>query len=41
MLAASRLTKLGYGYTVPRVPSTADENRAKNRHVELKKQNCK
>ncbi|MGA9795688.1 MAG: OmpA family protein [Rhizomicrobium sp.] len=40
-VAASRLTSRGYGYTVPLVPNTTDENRAKNRRVELKKQNCK
>lgn len=40
-IAASRLTSRGYGDTQPLVPNSSDENRAKNRRVELKKPNCK
>jgi outer membrane protein OmpA-like peptidoglycan-associated protein len=40
-VAASRLTSRGYGDTKPLVPNTTDENRAKNRRVELKRANCK
>jgi len=40
-IAADRMTTHGYADTVPLVPNTNDENRAKNRRVELKKQNCK
>lgn len=40
-IAADRMTTHGYADTVPLVPNTSDENRAKNRRVELKKQNCK
>jgi outer membrane protein OmpA-like peptidoglycan-associated protein len=38
---AARMTTHGYGMTKPLVPNTNDENRAKNRRVELQKQNCK
>lgn len=40
-VAAERLTTHGYADTVPLVPNTTDENRAKNRRVELKKKGCK
>jgi outer membrane protein OmpA-like peptidoglycan-associated protein len=40
-IAASRLTSRGYGDTQPLVPNDSDENRAKNRRVELKKPNCR
>jgi outer membrane protein OmpA-like peptidoglycan-associated protein len=35
-IAASRLTSRGYGDTQPVVPNNSDENRAKNRRVEVK-----
>jgi hypothetical protein len=38
---AARLTTHGYGDTVPIVPNTTDANRARNRRVELKKNECK
>ncbi len=38
---AARLTTHGYGDTVPIVPNTTDENRARNRRVELKKPGCR
>ena len=38
---AKRLTTRGYGDTQPIVPNTTDENRFKNRRVELKRKNCK
>lgn len=38
---AKRLTTHGYGDTQPIVPNTTDENRFKNRRVELKRNNCK
>jgi outer membrane protein OmpA-like peptidoglycan-associated protein len=40
-IAASRLTSHGYGDTQPLVPNNSDENRAKNRRVEIKKANCR
>ena len=40
-VAAKRMTTHGYADTVPLVPNSSDANRAKNRRVELKKQNCK
>jgi outer membrane protein OmpA-like peptidoglycan-associated protein len=40
-VAATRLSTQGYGDTKPLVPNTTDENRFKNRRVELKKNNCK
>lgn len=40
-VAAARLTTHGYGDTVPLVPNTTDANRAKNRRVELKRNDCK
>lgn len=40
-IAATRMTTRGYADTVPLVPNTTDENRAKNRRVELKKNDCK
>ena len=39
-LAANRVTSRGYGDTQPLVPNTTDENRFKNRRVELKRTNC-
>ena len=35
-IAKSRIISKGYGKTMPLVPNTSDENRAKNRRVELK-----
>ena len=40
-VAASRLGTAGYGDTKPLVPNTTDENRARNRRVELKRNECK
>ncbi len=40
-IAASRLTSHGYGDTQPLVPNTSDENRFKNRRVEVKRTDCK
>ncbi|HWU78102.1 MAG TPA: OmpA family protein [Rhodanobacter sp.] len=40
-VAATRMTTHGYADTVPLVPNTTDENRAKNRRVELKRNECK
>ena len=40
-VAASRLTTHGYGDTKPLVPNTTDDNRFKNRRVELKRNACK
>lgn len=40
-VAASRLTAAGYGDERPLVPNTSDENRARNRRVELKRENCR
>lgn len=40
-IAASRLSSHGYGDTQPLVPNTTDENRAKNRRVEVKRADCK
>ena len=40
-VAPSRLTSRDYGDAKPLVPNTTDENRAKNRRVELKRANCK
>jgi outer membrane protein OmpA-like peptidoglycan-associated protein len=40
-VAAGRITTAGYGDTRPLVPNTSDENKAKNRRVELKRANCK
>ncbi len=39
-VAASRVTSRGYGDTQPLVPNTTDENRLKNRRVELRRANC-
>ena len=39
-VAASRVTTRGYGDTQPLAPNTSDANRAKNRRVELKRENC-
>ena len=39
-VAATRLTSRGYGDTRPLVPNTTDENRFKNRRVELRRANC-
>jgi OOP family OmpA-OmpF porin len=38
---AARVTARGYGDTKPLVPNNSDDNRAKNRRVELKRMNCK
>lgn len=38
---ASRLTTHGYGDSSPLVSNDTDENRAKNRRVELRRNNCK
>jgi outer membrane protein OmpA-like peptidoglycan-associated protein len=40
-VGATRLTTHGYGDGKPLVPNTNDENRFKNRRVELKRANCK
>jgi outer membrane protein OmpA-like peptidoglycan-associated protein len=40
-VAAARVSSHGYGDTRPLVPNTTDENRFKNRRVELKRANCK
>jgi outer membrane protein OmpA-like peptidoglycan-associated protein len=40
-IAASRITTAGYGDTHPLVPNTSDENRARNRRVELRRKGCK
>ncbi len=40
-VAASRVNSHGYGDTRPLVPNTSNENRAKNRRVELKRAQCK
>lgn len=40
-VSASRLSARGYGDKVPLVKNDSDDNRAKNRRVELKKQACK
>ncbi|MBF0466217.1 MAG: OmpA family protein [Nitrospirae bacterium] len=40
-VSPARLTAKGYGDTKPLVPNTTDVNRAKNRRVELKRNNCK
>jgi outer membrane protein OmpA-like peptidoglycan-associated protein len=40
-VAAGRVSSHGYGDTQPLVPNTTDENRFKNRRVELKRANCK
>ena len=40
-VAAPRMTTAGYGDTKPLVPNTTDDNRAKNRRVELKRVGCK
>jgi outer membrane protein OmpA-like peptidoglycan-associated protein len=37
---AGRLRTAGYGDSRPLVPNTTDENRAKNRRVELKRDHC-
>ena len=39
-VAASRIGTRGYGDTKPLVPNTSDENRSKNRRVELTRNNC-
>jgi outer membrane protein OmpA-like peptidoglycan-associated protein len=39
-VAASRIITAGYGDTRPLVPNTTDENRARNRRVELKQARC-
>ena len=40
-IAAPRLTSHGYGDTQPLVPNSTDENRAKNRRVEVKRTDCR
>jgi len=40
-VAAARVTSRGYGDTRPLVPNTTDENRFKNRRVELRTANCR
>jgi outer membrane protein OmpA-like peptidoglycan-associated protein len=40
-IAATGLSTVGYGDTKPLVPNTTDENRAHNRRVELKRNECK
>jgi outer membrane protein OmpA-like peptidoglycan-associated protein len=40
-IAANRLTSHGYGDTQPLVPNNSEENRARNRRVEVKKANCR
>lgn len=40
-IAASRITTAGYGDTRPLVPNTTDENKARNRRVELRRKGCK
>lgn len=40
-IPATRLSSHGYGDTEPVVPNTSDENRAKNRRVEVKRTDCK
>jgi outer membrane protein OmpA-like peptidoglycan-associated protein len=40
-IAATRITTAGYGDTRPIVPNTTDENKAKNRRVELRRAGCK
>ncbi len=40
-VAAERVTSHGYGDTRPLVPNSTDDNRAKNRRVELQRPNCR
>ena len=40
-IAGDRLSTVGYGETKPLVPNSTDENRARNRRVELKRKECK
>jgi len=40
-VAAARVDSRGYGDTRPLVPNTSDENRFKNRRVELRTANCR
>ncbi|HJW40803.1 MAG TPA: OmpA family protein [Rhizomicrobium sp.] len=40
-VAAARVTSRGYGDTQPLVPNTTDQNRFKNRRVELRRKNCR
>ena len=40
-VAAGRMTTAGYADTKPLVPNTTDENRFRNRRVELRRVNCK
>jgi outer membrane protein OmpA-like peptidoglycan-associated protein len=40
-VAGSRMTSAGYGDTKPLVPNTTDENRFRNRRVELRRSGCK
>ena len=39
-IAPARITSRGYGDTRPLAPNTTDENRFKNRRVELRRANC-
>ena len=40
-VAAARVTSHGYGDTRPLLPNSSDENRGKNRRVELQRANCR
>ncbi len=40
-IAAGRITTAGYGDTHPLVANTSDENKARNRRVELRRSGCK
>lgn len=40
-VATTRITSHGFGDTQPLLPNTSDENRFKNRRVELKRADCK
>ena len=40
-IAAGRITTAGYGDTRPLVPNTTDENKARNRRVELRRSGCR
>jgi len=40
-VAGSRMTSAGYADTRPLMPNTSDENRFRNRRVELQRKGCK